>query len=148
MSSLAWDVLGQHKLRCILCPRCLRMDLGNTSWDAFCVLAGMDWFWSIQFEVHLMFSRCKGGVWSTQVEIHFMSSLAWEGFGEHVLRCILCPRFLGIGLINSSWDTRFDHVEMYFKSSLAWDMLTLLLCPPWHGKGCSQHMLRYILCPL
>jgi hypothetical protein len=28
------------------------------------------------------------GVWSTQVEMHFVASMAWDGFSQHVLRCI------------------------------------------------------------
>ena len=39
MSSLSWDVLGQLKVRYILCPRWYERDLLNTSWIAFSVIS-------------------------------------------------------------------------------------------------------------
>jgi hypothetical protein len=40
----------------------------------------------------------------THVEMVLASSLAEEGFGQHTLRYILCPRWLGIALVNTCWD--------------------------------------------
>jgi hypothetical protein len=37
-----------------------------------------------------------GWVWSTHVEMHFVSALAWEVFGQLMLRCILFPRWHGL----------------------------------------------------
>jgi hypothetical protein len=49
-----------------LCLRWQGRGLVNTWWDAICVVTG------------------AGGIWSTQVEMHFVSSMAWEGFGQHM----------------------------------------------------------------
>jgi hypothetical protein len=70
-------------------------------------------------------------IWTTHFEMHFVSSLAVEGFDQHMLRCILCPRWHGKGLVNRCcytfcvvagmgwvWST---HVEIHVESSLAWD---------------------------
>jgi hypothetical protein len=59
------------------------------------------------------------------VEINFESSLSWKAFGQHMLRYILCPRWLGRSLVQ---------IEIHFVSSLIWD-------------GFGQHRLRYIMCP-
>jgi hypothetical protein len=75
----------QQMLRIILCPPRHWRDLVNKCWDAFWVLASL---------------IC---VRSTQVEIHFMSSLAWNGFRQHKLRYILCRRWHGRVLVNTSW---------------------------------------------
>ena len=53
MSSLAWDVLRQHKLRYIFCPRRYRRVLIFTIGDAFCVPAGMVGDYSTHDEMHL-----------------------------------------------------------------------------------------------
>ena len=89
------------------------MGLCNTKWVTYCVFARMGW------------------VWSTHVEMHFVSSLAWKGFGQYMLRCILCPPWHGIDLVNISSDTFCvlagmgrvcsTHVSMDYLSSLAWD---------------------------
>ena len=42
--------------------------------------------------------RC---VWSSQVKIKFVSMLAWDGFGQHMVRFILCPRWYGRCLVNT-----------------------------------------------
>ena len=60
--SLAYEEIGQHMLRCILCPRWHGMGLDNPNYDTFCVFAEM------------------GGPWATRVEIHFVSSLALDEF--------------------------------------------------------------------
>jgi hypothetical protein len=68
-----------------------------------------------------------GVVWTSHVEIHFMSSLELgKGFGQHMLRFILCSRWLG-----GIWST---HVENYFVCQLALN-------------GFGHHMFRFILCP-
>ena len=56
------------------------MDLVNTYRDAFRVLAVM------------------GRVCSTLIDMHIVCSLACDGFGLHMLRCILCPSLHGMGL--------------------------------------------------
>ena len=100
------------------------------------------------------------GVLSTRVEIHFVSSLSWDGFGQHNLRCILCPRCHVMSLVNTSWDKCcvLSDLEELFQHELRY-----ILCPRWYGMGlvntcCNglsalasmvvfgQHMLRYILC--
>ena len=55
----------------------------NTCGDKFCVLAGM------------------GGVYSKHVEIHCVSSLAWDGFGQHMFRYFPGPRKNGVGLVKA-----------------------------------------------
>jgi hypothetical protein len=57
--------------------------LVNACGDAFCVLTGMGW------------------VWSTHVEVYSVSS-HMGGFGQYMLRCILCPRKHGKGLYDTS----------------------------------------------
>jgi hypothetical protein len=66
VSSLALYAFGQPMLRCILCTHCHGMHLMNASSDTFCVSAGM------------------GVVLLTHVEMHLASSLAEEGFGQHM----------------------------------------------------------------
>jgi hypothetical protein len=77
-------------LRYITCPHwhaemhfvytLAKMCLFNTCLDIFWVLVGML------------------GVWVTYVGMHFLSSMAWNGFGGHMLRCISSLRWHGIGL--------------------------------------------------
>ena len=91
MSSFLWVGFGHRMLSYILCPRWLGMGLIITSRDAFCVFG------------------VKGGAWSTRGEVHFVSTLVWYGlvntccdafsvragvggFGQHMLRYILCYR--------------------------------------------------------
>jgi len=62
----------------------------------------------------------------TQIEMHLESSLAWEEFAQHMLRCILC--FCRHGLANTCWDSfcllsgmwwiLSAHID--FACSLAW----------------------------
>ena len=113
MSSLSPDGIGQHMLICISCPRWHGRCLVKTSWDAFCVLAGIWWVWSIH------------------VEMHCESSLSWGGGGQHMLRCILCARWIVMGFVNTCWHTirvlagigllRSSRVVMHFVYSLSWD---------------------------
>jgi hypothetical protein len=68
---------------------------------------------------------------SLRVEIHFVFSRAWERFGQHDLKYILCPLRQGMGLVNTCRDTycvlagiegvHSTLIEMYFLFSLAWD---------------------------
>ena len=132
VSSLTWEVLGQHELRYILCPRwhgkglvitCFDDFLSamaweclvNTSWDTFCVLTGM---------------RC---VCPTHVEVNFVSSLALDGFGQHMLICISCPRWHGRGLVNTSWDA-FCFLS-FMGGRFGQHMFRYILCARWHGMG-------------
>ena len=80
---LALEGVGQHKLIYILCPSWHGMGLVITSCDIFCGVASIF------------------GVCSTNVEIHYLSSIAWEGFAQHMLRYILCLRCHGMGLVNT-----------------------------------------------
>ena len=156
VSSFTRERFRQVKLRYILCPRFHGMGLVNTSWDAFCVLAGI------------------GGVWSTHIEMHFVSSLSWEGYGQHKLRCILCPLWHRMRLVDTFWDIFYflaglggvwaTQVEIHFVFSMtlislvntSWDIFSVLagiggffstqvyfvLSLAWDGFG--EHMLRYI----
>ena len=131
VSSLAWEVLGQHKLRCILCVFWHGMGLGNTSWDEYCVLAGLGWDRSTQVEMNF--------AWSTHVEMHLVFSLVLDGFGPHIFWCFLYPRWNGREFVNLWWDAFWvlvgmewvlsTHVELHFVSSLKWE-------------GFVEHMLR------
>ena len=160
MSSLVWVGFVHHILRYILCHRwhgrplstqveiqlCVRrhgISLVNTSWDAFYCLAGVDW------------------VWSTHVEINFVSSLACDGFDQHKLSYFMCPRWHGMCLVNTSWDTFCvlagiggvwsTHVAMEILSVLAWECLVStcwdIFCVILEYEGLVQHILRCILCP-
>ena len=119
-------------LRYILCPCCHGRDLVKSSWDIFWVPAGM---------------LC---VWSAQVKIHIVSSMAWEGFGQHMLKCIcllvglggfghlmlkciLCPMF---------WSTCVEihffvrwHVRSF--DNTCWDYN--FVSPRCHGMGLVIH---------
>ena len=92
----------------------------------------------------LRYRQGKVYVRSTQVEIHFVSPLAWDGFGQHKLRCILCSRWLVTDLVNTT--------EIYFLCSHEWEWLgqkglSCILDPRWHGKGLVNRSC-YILCPV
>ena len=67
-------------LRCIFCPR-----WRNTCYDTLYVRAAMD------------------RLWPTHIMMHFVSSLEWGAFCQHMFRYILCSRWHGRGLVNSSW---------------------------------------------
>ena len=86
-------------------------------------------------------------VWSTQVEMHFVSLLEWDGFVQHLLRCILSPHWPGMSLVSKGWDTFLvlagmgwissTHVEILFEFSLPRDVfdhhvLRCILCITWH----------------
>ena len=108
----AWKWFRQYKMRCILSPIWHERCLVYTSWNRFCVLAGMGW------------------VLATEAEMHFVISLVWDGFGQQKLRYILCPRWhkrcfvntvldtfyflTGIGGVCSTW------VKIHFLFSLEW----------------------------
>jgi hypothetical protein len=93
------------------------MRLVNTFWDAFCVLA------------------CMGLVCRTNVEMHFVPSLARERFGQHLLPCILCPRFHWRILVNPSWAIFCVHAVM----GSVWS--TYVVIP----LVCPQYMLKHSL---
>ena len=87
-----------------------------------------------------------GKDWSIHDEIHVVSFLAWDGFGQNLLRNILYPRWYGRGFANTCldkfcglagmgvfWST---HVDIHFVSSLAWEVFGQhMLSPYWHGRG-------------
>ena len=98
-----WHGMGLIITRYILCPRCHGMSLIITCCDAFCVLEGIVGVWSVQVQMHFVFSLAlerlvqyelryiMGSCWhgrvsSTQVEIHFVCPRAWDGFGEYMQR--------------------------------------------------------------
>ena len=127
VSSLACEGYGQHIFRSILCCRWHGLDLDETSWEVFWVLDGM------------------GGVWSTHVEMHFFLhtsldtfyiNVAYEGFGQHMFRCIWFIPWHRMGFINTSWDTICVLWSTKFR---------YILCLAWNGF--IQHRLRYIFCP-
>ena len=103
--------------------------LVNKCWDAFCILAGMGRVTSTYVDMHFLSSPARdirsthvdipfmsplswdmfvhplgyaGMGWdcSTPNELHIVSSLEWDGFGQHMLRCIFCPRWHGKSLVN------------------------------------------------
>ena len=122
----------------------------------------MGWVCSHKFR-YIHGPRFKAGVRSKEVEVHFVNLLALEGFvkacwytfcasiawfGNHKLRYILWPRWHGMGLFNTSWDTICSladmgvfwstHVEIHFVNSLAWfgqHNLRYIFCIRWHWSG-------------
>jgi hypothetical protein len=76
------------------------------------------------------------------VEVYFVSLQSWEGFGQQMMRFILCPRWYDMSMVNTCcirgvWST---YVEIYFVSLLACEvyrqhMLRGILCPRWDGRG-------------
>ena len=115
LSSLSCDGFSQHMLSYILWPRWHGRGLLISCPNPFSFLAGM------------------GGFFSTRVEGVFMSFLACDGFGQHMLRCILCIRWHGNCLCNTCCDD--------FLSSLAFHMFAF------RGKFCdidAQQMLWFI----
>jgi hypothetical protein len=71
---------------------------------------------------------CHPRDWPTQVDIHFVSSLALDGFLEHILIFIFFLRLHGIGLgikrdifcfLADMGGVLSTHVEMHFMSLLA-----------------------------
>ena len=106
--SLSWDF--QNKLRYILCLIRHWSDFVNSSLVTFCALSS-----TVVVSKQELRSFCDlsgtGGFLSTQVKTLFVSSLAKEGFGQYMMRCILWPRWL--------WGVWSTHVEMHFMFSLA-----------------------------
>ena len=73
-----------------------------------------------------------------------MSSLAWDGFCQYLLKCILCADILGI------WSKQ---VEICFMSLLSWDVFVstqfeIHFVSSQASVELYQHKLSYILCPL
>jgi hypothetical protein len=100
-SSLAFKDFGQHMFRYTLCSRRYRRGLVITSGDALCFLAGMVGVWSSYVVIHFCSLWHLRGFFNTCC-INFVSSLAWEGFGQHMLRRISCPLWHGRALVNTS----------------------------------------------
>ena len=104
--SLAWDGVGQLKLRYFFCSRWLRW-IWSTQVEMHFVLAGMGWVSSTPVKMHFVCWHFRdlvntswdvfyvfalvGGVWSTHVKIRFVSLLTRDVFCQHLLRYILCP---------------------------------------------------------
>ena len=110
----------QHMLRFVLRPRWHGMGLVISCWGEFCVFAGAGWNWS------------------THADMCFVSSLAWEVFGQNKLRCILCPRWHWMSLVNTRWDA---FCVLAFMVNTCWvvscvlaglGMLTYFSCSSWH----------------
>jgi hypothetical protein len=163
VSLLACGVFGHHKWRYSLCPRWHVLGLVNTSWDAFSVLVGIGRFFSdirkvlsTQVEVHFVSTLAWdmgldktfwdilsvfagiGGVWLTLVKIHFVSSLVCNGFGQHMLRYILCSRWHGMWLANTCWDM----FRVIAGKGGVWSILVEMQFGP-RGQGFG-HMLRNV----
>ena len=146
VSSLAWDGFGQHKMKYILCPHWNGRGLVNTSCDTFCVLAGMGWGLVNTCSDAFYVLAVLSWVLSTQVDMHFVCSLSWNGFGQNMLKCILCPSWHGMGfgqhvlrimfclgwngrdLVNTWWDAFY---VLTGEEGVWWDTF----CPRCHGKG-------------
>jgi len=52
----------------------------------------MGWGWSTHVEIHFFVLVGIYYVCLTHDEFQFESSQAWDRFGQHMLRLILCPR--------------------------------------------------------
>ena len=96
--------------------------------------------WSTHAVFHFYSSLSSEGLGNTQCVI-FVSSLAWDGFGKHMLRLILCPCWHGkhgniswdaFCVLAGMWAVWYSQVENNFLSSLTRD-------------GFGQHLLGYIL---
>jgi hypothetical protein len=161
VSSLTTDKFDRHKLSCILYSRFHGTDFVNSSWDTFCVLAVMRRVLSTQVEMLVYCSLAEEGlansgeavfcvltwmVWVglTQVHIYFVSSLGLEVFGQHMLRCILCPRWLGMDLDNPSWIVLSvqDGMGGFWSRQVEINSVPMLGWDRFH-----QHKLICILCP-
>ena len=138
-SSLELDTFFQHMLWCSLCPRWLGRGLFNTCWDRFYVFAGMGCFSTTLFELHFVtWMACVGFgedmlrcifVLNTRYDKFYVQAGIW-GFGQHMLSCILCLRWLGRGLVNTCWDAFFffllawvvfwHYLICLFMTSIAW----------------------------
>jgi hypothetical protein len=90
VSSLAWEVFGQHKLRCILSYSWHDAGMVNIYLDKCCLIDGMGGFSSTRVEMYYVRAFLIG--FGQLVKIHFLSKLAWEAFGQLKLRYILFPR--------------------------------------------------------
>ena len=122
-------------LRCIFCLRRHWMDLVNTWWYAFFVLASMEGEWST-LDNMLTFASI-GWAWSIHAEMHFASLLEFTEFPQYMLRCILCPRWHGRGKVNT-WLDAFLSSTVYVHAGI-WgfglQMLRCILCILWHRMG-------------
>jgi hypothetical protein len=118
VTSLYCEGFVLHKLRCILCPLWQVIGFFYTYCGSFHVFTGMELVWSTQIDIHFcprrhgwgLVNTCcdafcvlagMGRVWSTNFEMPFVSSLTWGGFDQHRFRCILRPRWHGMGLDNT-----------------------------------------------
>ena len=97
-----------------------------------------------------------------QVDINFVSLLSWEGFIQHKLRHILCPRWHVRGMLNTCWDAFgvlpgigwvwSTHIELHFVSPLALevfgqDKLRCILCPRWRERIKSTNVeMHFCIC--
>ena len=77
----------------------------------------------------------------THVEMHFVSSLLWDGFSKHMMRCILMARWRLWGLVNLFSDAFFVfcgmgwvwaiQIDMHFVWFLALDTFCFLVVMGW-----------------
>ena len=125
VSWLAWDDFDQCMLSSYLWSRWLCLSFVETSWDTFCVLAGICWVKKTHVEMNFVLAG-MGWVWITHVEIRSMSCIE------------IYIRWHWMGLFSTGWDKFFvlfgmgTHVQIHFLSSLAFN-------------GFDQHRLRDIL---
>ena len=110
VSSLAWEGIVQHILRCIFCSCWQRRGIVYTYIDIHFVTLLTLYGFGQQILKWVLYPSLQWWDFSTHVEIRFVFCLALEGFGQHMFRFILCPRCQGSGL-------------------------RYILCPHWHGKG-------------
>jgi hypothetical protein len=86
-----------------------------------------------------------GWVWPTHVNMHFLCSLAWQEFGQRMLRYFLLPLLYGMGLVTTCCDGLSARVGMVVFGQ---QMLRFILCYRWHMRvGYGQLKLKYIFCP-
>ena len=138
LSWLEWKVCGQHMIRRIYYLRSHWMNMVNTRWDAFCVLACIYWVSSIHVVMHFVSSLAWDGFGQHMLWYVFVSSLALDVIDHHVLRCILCIPRHRMGLVKTNWDTFCG------LAGIGWDWSTLgevVLVSSLVRKG--QHLLRY-----
>ena len=80
------------------------------------------------------------GLINTCCDAFFVSLLAHEGFGQHKLRFIFCPRWRGRGMLYSF--CVLDDIGGVWSTHVEIDFVSFLAC-----EGIGQHNLRYVLCP-
>jgi len=72
------------------------MVLVNAFWDTF--MFSLEWV-GIGQHLFCVLTGMRLG-WSTNVEMHYVTSLALDGFGQHMLRNVLCRRWHGREFVN------------------------------------------------